>query len=190
VIGLAATLGYPLPLLPLQILFVNLVTDVLPALALGNGEGDKNVMKRVPRAHAEPLLASTHWRTVISYALLLTASVLGAFVYALEVLGLSEGQAVTISFSALALAQVWHAFNMREPGTGLLRNAITRNRLVWLATAVCSAAIVVVNAWQPLRNILHLEPIPSGGWMLVAVAVIVPVVLGQIGKAFGFGKVA
>src|SRR5690606_4684301 len=97
VIGLAATLGYPLPLLPLQILFINLVTDVLPALALGNGEGDANVMKRAPRSHDEPLLTSAHWRTVIGYAAVLTASVLGAFVYALEVLGLSEGQAVTIS---------------------------------------------------------------------------------------------
>jgi Ca2+-transporting ATPase len=190
VIGLAATLGYPLPLLPLQILFINLVTDVLPALALGNGEGDGNVMKRPPRAHDEPLLARAHWRTVVGYAVLLTASVLAAFVYALEVMGLSEGQAVTVSFSALALAQVWHVFTMREPGTGLLHNTITRNRLVWLATAVCSAAIVLVNALPPLRSILHLEPLPADGWVLIAVAVAVPAVLGQIGKALGLGKVA
>ena len=190
VIGLAATLGYPLPLLPLQILFINLVTDVLPALALGNGEGDGNVMKRAPRAHDEPLLARAHWRTIVGYAVLLTASVLAAFVYALEVMGLSEGQAVTVSFSALALAQVWHVFTMREPGTGLLRNTITRNGLVWLATAVCSAAIVLVNALPPLRSILHLEPLPADGWVLIAVAVAVPAVLGQIGKALGLGKVA
>ena len=146
-------------------------------------------MKRAPRAHDEPLLARAHWRTVVGYASVLTASLLGAFVYALEVLGLSEGQAVTVSFSALALAQIWHVFAMREPGTGLVRNTITRNRLVWLATVVCSAAIVVVNVWQPLRNILHLEPLPAEGWLLVAFAVAAPAVLGQIGKAFGLGKV-
>jgi len=190
VIGLAAIFGYPLPLLPLQILFINLVTDVLPALALGNGEGDAGVMTRPPRAHDEPLLARRHWRTVTGYAGLLTASVLGAFVVALEVLGFSEGQAVTVSFSALALAQIWHVFNMREPGTGLLRNAITRNRLVWWATAICSATVVLVNAWQPLRHILHLEPLPLAGWALVTAATLVPIALGQAGKALGLGKVA
>lgn len=190
VIGLAATLGYPLPLLPLQILFINLVTDVLPALALGNGEGDAGVMTRPPRAHDEPLLATRHWRSVIGYAVLLTFSVLGAFVLALEVLGLSEGQAVTVSFSALALAQVWHVFNMREPGSGLVRNSITRNRFVWWATALCSAAIVLVNAWQPLRYILHLETLPPAGWVLVAAAALVPTALGQFGKAVGLGRVA
>ena len=118
VIGLAATLGYPLPLLPLQILFINLVTDVLPALALGNGDGDAAVMTRPPRPPAEPVLASRHWRTVAGYAAVLTVSVLGAFVIALEVLGFSDSQAVTVSFSALALAQILHVFNMRQPGSG------------------------------------------------------------------------
>src|SRR5690606_23321669 len=85
VIGLAAAVGYPLPLLPLQILFLNLVTDVFPALALGAGEGDANILARPPRDPREPILAARHWRTIGGYAVLLTASVLGAFVVALEV---------------------------------------------------------------------------------------------------------
>lgn len=190
VIGLAATLGYPLPLLPLQILFINLITDVLPALALGNGDGDAGVMTRPPRAPDEPVLAGRHWRTVAGYAALMTASVLGAFVVALEVLEFSEKQAVTVSFSALALAQVWHVFNMREPGTGLFRNAVTRNRLVWVATAICSATVLLVNALQPLRGILSLETLPAVGWTLVATAALLPALLGQLGKAVGLGKVA
>ena len=190
VIGLAATLGYPLPLLPLQILFINLVTDVLPALALGNGDGDAAVMTRRPRPPSEPVLSARHWRTVAAYAALLTVSVLGAFVIALELLGFSENQAVTVSFSALAIAQVLHVFNMREPGTGLVSNAVTRNRFVWVATVICCATVLLVNALPPLRQILSLAQLPLEGWLLVAGAALLPVVLGQVGKAVGLGRVA
>ena len=190
VIGLAAVLGYPLPLLPLQILFINLITDVLPALALGSGEGDDSIMTRPPRDASEPLVARRHWRTVIGYAGLVTASVLGAFVVALEAQGLSVGQAVTVSFSALALAQVFHVFNMREPGTSLVNNSVTRNRLVWWATAACSGMVIAANAWPPLRGVLQLETLPPSGWLLVAVAAAAPVVIGQVGKAVGLGRVA
>lgn len=190
VIGLAAVLGYPLPLLPLQILFINLITDVLPALALGTGDGDDAVMTRAPRPASEPILARRHWRTVTGYAALLTAAVLGAFVVALEVMHLSALQAVTVSFSALALAQVMHVFNMREPGTSLVRNAVTRNRFVWWATIICGGLVVVANAWPPLRGVLQLETLPPSGWVLVAVAALAPMAVGQVGKAKGLGRVA
>ena len=115
--------------------------------------------------------------------------VLGAFVVALEVMHLSALQAVTVSFSALALAQVMHVFNMREPGTSLVRNAVTRNRFVWWATIICGGLVVVANAWPPLRGVLQLETLPPSGWVLVAVAALAPMAVGQVGKAMGLGRV-
>ena len=78
IIALASFAGAPLPLLPLQILFLNLVTDVFPALALGVGEGSPGVMDRPPRDKEEPILTRGHWRAISGYSAAITASVLAA----------------------------------------------------------------------------------------------------------------
>ena len=78
VVGLAALLGATLPILPLQILFLNLVTDVFPALALGVGPGSPDLMTRRPRPANERILTRAHWRAVMVYGVLMSASVLGA----------------------------------------------------------------------------------------------------------------
>ena len=71
VVGLAALLGTTLPILPLQILFLNLVTDVFPALALGFGEGDEHVMDRPPRNPREPVVTRRHWAGITAHGVLL-----------------------------------------------------------------------------------------------------------------------
>ncbi len=190
VVGLAAVLGYPLPLLPLQILFINLVTDVFPALALGAGRGDPRGLSRPPRPATEALLARRHWGAVVGYGAVLTASTLAAFGAALELLDATASEAVTVAFIALALGQVWHVFNMREPGTPVLRNQLTRNPWVWAATLGCTVLVLVAAALPPLRLVLQLEPLPPTGWLLAAAAGLAPLLVGQVGKAFGLGRVA
>jgi Ca2+-transporting ATPase len=190
VIGLAGVAGRPLPLLPLQILYLNLITDVFPALALGAGRGDKRILERPPRPAAEPLIAGRHWRTVFGYGGLLTLSTLGAFLVALELLGASEGEAVTVAFLTLALGQLWHVFNMRDPGSSLLNNQVTRNRWVWAATLLCTLLIAVTVAFPPLRQLLGIELLDSRGWWLVIGAGLTPMIVGQVGKALGLGKVS
>ncbi|MHC4992813.1 MAG: cation-translocating P-type ATPase, partial [Planctomycetota bacterium] len=123
----ASAAGAPLPILPLQILYLNLVTDVFPALALGFGEGDPEVMERPPRNRAEPIMARRHWAAVGLYGVLIGLCVLGAFAIAVKRLGFSDERAVTVSFLALAMAQVWHVFNMRERGSSPLSNDVARS---------------------------------------------------------------
>ncbi len=190
VIGLAGVAGHPLPLLPLQILYLNLITDVFPALALGAGRGDKRILERPPRPAAEPLIAGRHWRTVFGYGGLLTLSTLGAFVLAFELLGASEGEAVTVAFLALALGQLWHVFNMRDPGSSLINNQVTRNRWVWAATVSCTLLLVVTVAFPPLRQVLSIELLDARGWWLVIAAGMAPMIVGQVGKTLGLGKVS
>lgn len=79
VIGLASVVNAPLPILPLQILFLNLVTDVFPALALGVGESDRAAMREPPRDPQEPILALGHWLAIGGYGVIITLGVLGAF---------------------------------------------------------------------------------------------------------------
>ena len=82
----ASFLGLPLPLLPLQILFLNIVTDVFPALALAAGEGNPGIMKHPPRDKFEPIMTKKHWFGVAGYGLLITCATLGAFLIALNIL--------------------------------------------------------------------------------------------------------
>ncbi len=187
VIGIAGVMGYPLPLLPLQILFLNLVTDVFPALALGTGRGDARILARPPRPRSEPLLARRHWNGVVGYGALLTASTLGAFVYALDHHGAAG--AVTVAFLSLALGQVWHVFNMRDPGSSLV-NQVTRNRWVWAATLGCTALLALAVVVPPVRQILSIELLDARGWLTVTAAGLAPMLLGQAGKALGWGRVS
>jgi len=181
IVGLGSLLSENLPLLPLQILLLNFVTDVFPALALGVGEGDPAVMAQPPRDPDEPILAPRHWRRVILYGLLMTGSVLGVFLVALR-MGLGYDHAVTISFLTLAFNQLFHVFNMRDRHAGLFRNEITRNPWVWAALGFCAALLVAVVHIPPLARILHVVPLGMASWGMVLAASLLPLLVGQIGK--------
>lgn len=183
VIAIASLFGLPLPLLPLQILFLNLVTDVFPALALGFGEGEAGMMKRAPRDPAEPFLAKRHWRRIGIYGAILTASVLAALGVALGPLGYGRVEAVSVSFLTLGFAQLWHVFNMRYPGSTFLGNDVIRNPHVLGALGLCTA-LLLASAWiGPLADVLEVVAPDATGWLVIIGFSLVPWLLGQIGFA-------
>lgn len=184
-VGAASLAMAPLPLRPLQILFLNLVLDVFPALALGIGEGEQNIMKKPPRSASEAILAGRHWGAVALYGALIAAPVLGALAYGLQVMGLQTTEAVTISFLALASARLWHVFNMRDETSPVLRNEITRNRYVWIAIGFCAALIVGAVYVPGLNRVLELTPPSFYGWGVAIVAGLIPLLAGQILKSVG-----
>ena len=81
-VGLAILFALPLPILPLQILYLNLVTDVFPAFALAMGEGERDVLDRPPRDPKEPIVGRTQWIAVVLQSIALTAGTFGAMVLA------------------------------------------------------------------------------------------------------------
>jgi Ca2+-transporting ATPase len=182
VVFLASLINAPLPIRPLQILFLNLVTDVFPALALGVGEGDPAVMKRPPRDPEEPILTRGHWSTIGAYGLIITISVLAALGLAFNWLGMKEEQAVTVSFLTLAFAQLWHVFNMRDKNSNILRNEVTGNRYVWAALALCTVLLLAAVYIPVLADVLGVVDPGLKGWALVLVMSLVPLAAGQILK--------
>jgi Ca2+-transporting ATPase len=179
VVALATLADAPLPILPLQILFLNLVTDVFPALALGVGEGEPALMRRGPRPASETVLQRRHWLAIGRHGSVITAAVLGAFALALHWLELDASRAVTVSFLTLAFAQLWHVFNMREHDSGRVRNEITRNPWVWGALALCTA-LLLAAMWVPvLAEVLAVASPGPEGWLLVAGMSALPLVAGQ-----------
>jgi len=182
VVGLASLVHAPLPILPLQILFLNLVTDVFPALALGVGEGGRDVMTRPPRDPREPILALRHWWQVMTYSVLITIVVLVALGVALRVLGLDPEHAVTISFLTLAFAQLWHVFNMRRAGSRLLINEVTRNPWIWGALVICIALLLAAVYLPGLARVLGVIEPTREEWGLIVGLSLIPTLFGQIVK--------
>ncbi len=181
VVGLASLAGMTLPILPLQILFLNLVTDVFPALALGVGEAESNVMEEPPRDSSSPIIDRSQWLQIGLYGVAFTVAVLGALLYALEGWGLPAPEAVTISFLTLALAQLWHVFNMRAVNAHPWRNTITRNRYVWGAIALCTGLLLVAVYVPVLADALSVVPPAPRHWLLIVGASLVPLAVGQVG---------
>jgi len=179
VVSLASIAAIPLPILPLQILFLNLVTDVFPALALGMGEGTSQVMKQPPRNPGEPIIKREHWAEIFGYGVLITIAVIGALMISLNWLGIEEKRAVTVSFLTLSFAQLWHVFNMRESRAGFLYNEITLNPFIWYALGLCSALILLVVYIPGFADILNLSQPTRKEWALVMLMSIIPWVTGQ-----------
>lgn len=177
-VGLCAVVGAPLPLLPLQILYINLVLDVFPALALGVGESPEGIMDRKPRDPKEPVLTRGHWIATALWGALIAASVTAVFFVALA-RDMGQDAAVTIGFLSFALARLWHVFNMRDAGSRLFANEVVRNRWVWYAIGIC-LVLTAFAAWLPgLSTVLEVVPLDPFGWMLVLSGSLAPLLVGQ-----------
>ena len=179
-VGVAATAGLALPLKPLQILYLNMLNDVFPALALGLGGAAGAVMERPPRDPEEPVICRRHWAMIGGYGAVIAAAVLGAFVLCLGPLGFSEQRAVAVAFLSLSIGRLLHALNMRTAGSGPIRNEITRNPFMWGAWAICLGLLLLAIYLKPLAEILALEPPGTTGWLVVVGASFVPLIVGQV----------
>jgi len=182
-IGTASAAGTPLPILPLQILFLNLITDVFPALALGVGEGDPGIMRFKPRSVNEPIVNKRGWMFVGFYGVLITIAVMTAFAAALYWKDMGEEKAVTVAFMTMALSQLFHVFNMRDAGSGVIVNEVTTNKYVWGALALCVSLLLCAVYSPGLSDVMHLTHPGFDGWRIVIVMSLLPLVFGQILKA-------
>jgi len=180
VVGLAALFNAPLPLLPMQILFLNLVTDVFPALALGMGEGDRDVMHQPPRPRQEAILTAAHWWGIFAYGAMITLSVLGLFFAGLYWFRWPHDEVVTMTFMCIALAQLWHVFNMRSVGSHWLRNDVMGNPYVWAALLLCIGLVLAYLVLPVLGRVLALQPLSAEQWGWVVAASVLPYFLGQL----------
>ncbi len=182
IVGLATLLNTPLPLLPLQILFLNFVADVFPALALGAGLGTGDVMQHPPRDPKEPVMTKRLWYALVGYGVLIAVTVLAAFLIALRWFGAAPERAVTISFLTLSVARLWHVFNMREPDTPIFKNDITTNSWVWGALLLCLGLILSAVYIPILAQVLQLIQPGVYDWLFILGMSVIPLLIGQIIK--------
>jgi P-type Ca2+ transporter type 2C len=186
IVGLAMLFGTTLPLLPLQILYLNMISDVFPALALGVGKGEHSVMEVPPRPSSEPVVPGSLWLIIVGYGVLIAGAVLSGFWVSLVTMSLPAERAVTISFLILAFARTWHVFNMRDFGSNVVFNDVTRNPFVWGAVALSVALLLLAVYLQPLATVLSMVAPTSGQWLFVLGMSLIPLVVVQTLKQFAF----
>jgi len=184
VVTFAGFLNVGSPLLPLQILFINIITDVFPALALGVGKDNKKLMKSPPRDPKQPILQTSDWKRIVFYAMVMTASVLGVYWYAVYELGLSPEEGNTITFFALSLAQLLHVFNMYSGKLRFFNNEITRNKFIWMALVLCIIIMFATYYIPFLRQILSLQLLDTEALELILAAGTIPVLVIQTVRIF------
>lgn len=180
----AILLGWPVPLYPIQILWVNLVTDSLPALALGVDPPEGDIMKRPP-LHPEEGLFDRKARMLLGvFGVFIAAVTLTAFR-----LGLRESvpKGETMAFATLGLCQLVHAYNFRSLTTSLWRRGIFQNKqLVWAsATSAFLHLIVFFTPW--FRGIFRTELLPLNDWLIVCGLALTPLLMGEIWKLVAKG---
>ncbi|WP_141431243.1 calcium-translocating P-type ATPase, SERCA-type [Bacillus sp. 03113] len=172
----AMLLALPLPLVPIQILWVNLVTDGLPAMALGLDKPEENVMQRKPRSPKEGVFARSLGWKVISRGFLIGIATLLAFIIAYKAHPDQLAYAQTVAFATLVLAQLIHVFDCRSEKSVFSRNPFGNIYLIW--AVLSSLLLMFIVIYHPaLQNIFHTVPIRTKDWLLITGLAAIPTFL-------------
>lgn len=176
----AIAIGWPLPLLPLQILWVNLVTDVFPALALALEPPAADVMQQRPRSSHDALLSRAFLLLIGWQGVMLGALSLAVYSWALTAYG-SGPHARTMAMLALVGVQLGHLFNCRSRTHSALAGFF-RNGFIWGAAAMVVGLQLLAVWWSPLRRVLQTVAPNALDWGIISLAVLAPVVIVEITK--------
>lgn len=181
---LAMVVGLPLPLLPIQILWVNLVTDGLPALALGMDPPEADLMKRPPREPREEILAPNRQAQIFWQGALMTIGALASFTVALFIFGSSLAQARSIVFTTLVLVQLLHSLNFRSARETVFSRVSLENRFLFLALVASFVLQLNVLYFSPLQPIFHTAFLGAREWALIAASAVLPMIFVDRIKVF------
>ena len=174
-------------LLPIHILWINLVTDSLPALALAVDPAADNVMKRKPLKNTKKgiFTKGMTWR-IIYQGLMIGLLTLTAFIIGLSTPDVSQEEKVkigqTMAFYVLALSELVHVFNIRDNKRTIFKTGIFNNSKLILATVVSASLMFVILFTQGLRDIFGLVMLPAMHVFETVMLVLAPVIIVEIFK--------
>lgn len=183
-IFVAMLLGWAAPLLPIQLLWVNLVTDSLPAIALGMEPAEENIMERPPRKNTGSLFGDGLGGRILLEGVMIGVLALLAFGIGHVYFDQEDGYAVgrTMAFAVLSLSQLVHAFNMRGEGS-LGKLPFCSNKWLLMAFVVGVALQCVVIMMPPLAGVFQVVPLNGEQWLLTAALALAPLPLVELEKA-------
>ena len=167
VMFVSSLVGWPMPLLPIQILWVNLVTDGLPALALGVDPIEPNIMKRPPRPPKEPVVTRQRAFLMLAQGVFIAFCSLTAFCFVMFIENEGLARARTAAFVVLSCSQLFHSFNCRSQTESLFKIGVFTNiNLIW--AAVISFLLQMMVVYVPFfQTVFKTEPLMAFDWVMV-----------------------
>ena len=192
IIFIATVLNFrQMPLVPIQLLWLNLVTDSLPALALGMEPVEAGIMKQKPRNPKDSIFAHGFATSMVFYGVLVGLITLAAYVlgeYVLSDPALADGTANTMAFATLVFCELTRAFAVRSERLSIFQIGILSNKTMnkaFLVGLVLQLAVLLIPFLQP---IFHITPLTGIEWVVVVLLSLVPLVVSEITKAIGRAK--
>jgi Ca2+-transporting ATPase len=174
VMFLAMIMGMPLPLVPIQILWVNLVTDGLPAVALGIDQAEKDIMKKPPRNVRESIFARGLGSKILSRGILIGVATLAVFWFSLQMEPANLVKAQSMAFVTLVMAQLIHVFDCRSVEGGIFSRNIFENK--WLIASVISSVVLLLGVMYipTFQPVFRTVPLDLADWGIVLIAAAIP----------------
>lgn len=172
----ASLTGLPMPFAPVQLLFINLVTDSLPAIALGMEESDDDLLSEKPRDPNEPILNPAFFKKLLLQGGLIAMGTLAAYHSGLRV---SSACACTMAFAALTLARLFHGFNCRSRHS-IFRIGIFSNPFCFAAFMIGTLFLAAVLFLPPLRTLFSVVPLNAKQAGSVVLFAFLPTVVIQM----------
>lgn len=194
----AIVLGLPAPLLAVHILWVNLVTDTLPALALGTDGKPRGLMKKPPRDPEASLFTDGGGFNIILYGTLIAMGTLSAFYLVskgvspeLKIIEISKmteilsepallTRAQTLAFSILAVSQLMHAMTMRDHDVSVFVSKLHQNKLMILAVILGLGAQILVTEVPFFTTAFHTSPLHWKDWLIVVGISLMPLLVHEV----------
>lgn len=172
-------LGLKSPLLAIQLLWINLVTDSFPAIALGLDPAEKNIMKKKPRNAKKSLFADGLWTQIITEGLMLGILTLVAFYLGYSKFGLEVGR--TMAFVSLGMLELVHVFNIRSEGSIFKIDIFSNKYLIgaFILGAILQISVVIIPQFAAIFEVQNLT---ARQWLYTAVISIIPIVIMEIQK--------
>ena len=179
----AILLGLSIPLLPVQLLWINLITDSLPAISLGMEPPEKNIMKRSPTPKNKTLFSDGIGGQILLEGLMIGALALLAYVigyHYFDNASLTLGR--TLCFAVLSLSQLFHAFNMKSQKLSLRQCGIRNNPKLIGSFILCTFLLITVISVPLFANIFQVTPLTPPQWGTVFILSFLPIVIVELQK--------
>ena len=176
------------PLLPIQILWINLVTDSLPALALAVDPAEKNSMNKKPKKEKGIFTKGMTWR-VVYQGIMIGLLTLVAFIVGLATPGIEDDETKikigqTMAFCVLALSELVHVFNVRDNKNSIFKTKVLNNSKLVLAILASGALMFVILLVPALRDIFNIATLPVQNILEVVILVFAPIIIVELFKLF------
>ncbi|MFZ5916258.1 MAG: cation-translocating P-type ATPase [Chloroflexota bacterium] len=182
IVFLATLFGWPVPLTAIQLLTLNLVTDGLPALALGMEKGDPDIMDRPPRPVNEPVINREMLSSIVVQMVAITAAVLSAFAIGRLRYPHDVASAQTMAFVTLSISELLRAYTSRSEHYGLHQIGVLGNRFMQWAV-LASLFIILAVTYLPFLNVFFdTHPLSLRDWLAMLPLMLVPAMAAEINK--------